>query len=109
MIFIVLISQVTYVGFTIGALAAGFLLCIVPTIGALLFGIYSPKAWCAVCPTGTILKVVDPGVLRVKKKGKTVGTVPREFVLLAVLTHNHIFSWPFLWDDIVIPPRIEDT
>lgn len=71
LIFIVLISRVTYVGFTKGALAAGFLLCIVPTIGALLLGWYSPKSWCAVCPTGTILKVVDPGVFRVKKNDCT--------------------------------------
>ncbi len=58
-VFIVLIGRVTYVGFTKGALAAGFLLCIVPTIGALLFGWYSPKAWCAICPTGTLMKFVD--------------------------------------------------
>jgi len=67
LVFVVLISRVTYVGFTKGALAAGFLLCIVPTIGALLVGWYSPKSWCAICPTGTMLKVVDRGVFRVKK------------------------------------------
>lgn len=59
LIFIVLISRVTYVGFTKGLLAAGFLLCIVPTIGALLVAWYSPKAWCAICPTGTLMKFVD--------------------------------------------------
>lgn len=64
LVFIVLVGRVTYVGFTKGALAAGFLLCIVPTIGALLFGWYSPKAWCAICPTGTLMKFVD----RVTKK-----------------------------------------
>ncbi len=67
LVFVILISRVTYVGFTKGALAAGFLLCIVPTIGALVVGWYSPKSWCAICPTGTILKVIDRGVLRVKK------------------------------------------
>ena len=34
-------------------------LCIVPTIGALLVGWYSPKSWCSICPTGTFLKIFD--------------------------------------------------
>ncbi|MFZ3101025.1 MAG: 4Fe-4S dicluster domain-containing protein [Desulfitobacteriaceae bacterium] len=59
LVFVVLISRVTYVGFTKGLLAAGFLLCIVPSIGALLFGLYSSKSWCAICPTGTLLKTLD--------------------------------------------------
>ena len=58
-VFVVLIGRVTYVGFTKGLLAAGFLLCIVPTIGALLFGLYSSKSWCVICPTGTLLKTLD--------------------------------------------------
>lgn len=67
LVFVVLIGRVSYVGFSKGLLAAGFLLCVVPTIGALLFGWYSPKSWCAICPTGTILKFVDRGIFRVKK------------------------------------------
>lgn len=67
-IFVVLISRVTYVGFTKGLLAAGFLLCIVPTIGALLVAWYSPKAWCAICPTGTLMKFVDLATKRFKVK-----------------------------------------
>lgn len=63
-VFVVLISRVTYVGFTKGLLAAGFLLCIVPTIGALLVSWYSPKSWCAICPTGTMLKTLDMAVGR---------------------------------------------
>ena len=67
LVFVVLIGRVTFVGFSKGALAAGFLLCIVPTIGALLFGWFSPKSWCAICPTGSMLKVVDRGIFRIKK------------------------------------------
>ena len=59
LVFVVLISRVTYVGFTKGLLAAGFLLCVVPTIGALLVAWYSPKSWCAICPTGTLMKFID--------------------------------------------------
>lgn len=59
LVFVVLISRVSYVGYTKGLLAAGFLLCIVPTIGALLVGWYSPKSWCSICPTGTLLKTLD--------------------------------------------------
>lgn len=70
-IFIVLISRVTYVGVTKGLLAAGFLLCIVPTIGALLVGWYSPKSWCAICPTGTFMKFIDLAVKKFKIKKNT--------------------------------------
>ncbi|HAR62584.1 MAG: hypothetical protein DKM50_07495 [Candidatus Margulisiibacteriota bacterium] len=55
----VIVARVTYVGLNKGLLAAGFLLCVMPTIGALLVGWYSPKSWCTICPTGTILKTVD--------------------------------------------------
>lgn len=67
-VFIVLISRVIYVGFTQGLLAAGLALCVVPTIIALAVGLYSPKAWCAFCPSGSLLKIIDRGILRVKKK-----------------------------------------
>ena len=71
LIFVVLIGRVTYVGYTKGFLAAGFLLCIVPTIGALLVGWYSPKSWCSICPTGTLLKTLDKvvGNFKVTKMG----------------------------------------
>ncbi|WP_159446531.1 4Fe-4S binding protein [Carboxydocella sp. JDF658] len=73
LVFIVLISRVTYVGFTRGLLAAGFLLCLVPTIGALVVGWYSPKSWCAICPTGTLLKTLDRlqiARFKIAKEGK---------------------------------------
>lgn len=66
-VFVILVSRIIYVGFTQGLLAAGLMLCVVPTIIALTVGFYSPKAWCAFCPTGSLLKVVDRGILRVKK------------------------------------------
>lgn len=71
LVFVVLMSRIIYVGFTQGLLAALFLLCVVPTIIALTVGLYSPKAWCAFCPSGSLLKVVDRGVFRIKKKDCT--------------------------------------
>lgn len=67
LVFIVLISRVVYVGFAQGILAAGFLLCIVPTVIAIVVGLYSPKAWCTFCPSGSMLKVLNRGVLRITK------------------------------------------
>lgn len=71
LVFVVLMSRVIYVGFTQGLLAAMFLFCVVPTIIALIVGLYSPKAWCAFCPSGSIFKVVDKvrSVFRIRKKG----------------------------------------
>lgn len=66
----ILLSRVIYVGFNQGLLAAGALLCIVPTIGALLVGWYNPKMWCTICPTGTMMKILDRTrrVFKVKKE-----------------------------------------
>lgn len=54
-------------------MAAEFLLCVVPTVGALLVGWYSPKSWCAICPTGTLMKFIDmaTGKFKVRKNSCT--------------------------------------
>lgn len=61
-----LIWQIT----TKGWMAGAFVACLVPSIIAVAVGLYSPKAWCAFCPNGTLLKLADLERFRVGKVSK---------------------------------------